>query len=124
MVGSVWATGCGQLPVSFLTYPLGSPSAAPRQATAARRWGNRLGADTRGCLPFPALGSSRGGGGAAVVVLAANDVVLAQVRAVLDLDEDHRDPAGVLDPVPGPARDVDRAPRPEPLRAARDDDAR
>src|SRR6266404_5758870 len=114
--------------VSFFTYPLGSPSAAPRQATAGPRTRDRSWADTRSSLPFPSLGAGLclGGraSGAAVVVVAADDVVLAEIGPMLDLDEDDRHAARVLDAVPRPARHIDRPPRLEPLRAARDDHAR
>src|SRR5260370_18449550 len=76
--------------------------------------------------PAPVAGLCLGGGaaGAAVVVLAADDVVLAEIGPVLDLDQDDRHAARVLDAVPGPARHVDGPPRLEPLRMARDDHAR
>src|SRR5260370_5406694 len=131
--------------VWLLFYPLGSPSAAPRQATARPRTGDPGWADALGGLPFtassPALGGlpftapcpapvaglclgSGGAAGAAVVVLAADDVVLAEIRPVLDLDQDDRHAARVLDAVPGPARHVDGPPRLQPLRVARDDRTR
>src|SRR5216683_1774087 len=76
--------------------------------------------------PAPVAGLCLGGGaaGTAVVVLAADDVVLAEIGPVLDLDQDDRHAARVLDAVPGPARHVDGPPRLEPLRMARDDHAR
>src|SRR5215470_1921730 len=82
-------------------------------------------ADTRGGLPSPGLAYGLGlVPGSAVVVLAADDVVLAQIGAVLHLDQDHRNPAGVLDPVPRAAWNVDGAARLEPLRPAGDDHPR
>src|SRR5712671_5306777 len=67
--------------------------------------------------PAPVAGLCLGGGaaGAAVVVLAADDVVLAEIGPVLDLDQDDRHAARVLDAVPGPARHVDGPLQPEPL---------
>src|SRR5438093_8961808 len=52
----------------------------------------------------------------AVVVGQALDVVLAEVRAPLYLDEHERLAAGVLDAVRGPDGDVDRAPARDVLR--------
>src|SRR5713226_3184861 len=54
--------------------------------------------------PAPVAGLCLGGGaaGTAVVVLAADDVVLAEIGPVLDLDQDDRHAARVLDAVPGP----------------------
>src|SRR5262249_31063476 len=53
-----------------------------------------------------------------------HDVVLAQIRAVLDLDEHHRRPAGILDAMPGALRHGHRFPGLEAPGAARDDHAR
>src|SRR5262245_31654615 len=75
-------------------------------------------------LALPGLGGGAGRGRAAVVVLAADDVVLAQVGAVLDLDQDDGNAAGILDAVPRPARDIHRPARLEPPGASGDDHAR
>src|SRR6266542_3825628 len=71
----------------------------------------------------PALGAERAVR-PPVVVLAPDDVVLAEVGAVLDLDDHDPEAAGVLDPVPGTARHDHRPPGLEPARPPADHDAR
>src|SRR5580704_790143 len=100
-----------------------------RRGSWAAVCGRTLLADYRRKLPVLLAGLrarlGRGAGaGAAVVVMAADDVVLAEVGPVLDLDQDHRHAAGVLDAVPGAPRDIHRPPRLEPLGPPRDDHAR
>src|SRR4030095_8949458 len=56
--------------------------------------------------------------------LAANDIVLAEIRPMLDLDDDHLGPSVVLDPVPRALGHGDHLPWLDPPRAPRDDDSR
>src|SRR3990172_2769782 len=50
------------------------------------------------------------------VVLQSLDVVFSQIRAGLDLDDDHVHPPDVLDPVDGPPGDIEGMPRLHPDR--------
>jgi hypothetical protein len=51
--------------------------------------------------------ASRIGGCAAVIIVQADDVILAEVITVLDLNEHQRTVAGVLNPVGCTKRDID-----------------
>src|SRR5690349_10766545 len=138
-VGSGLAIGCQAKPATDVRLERppsrGRPFADPRrlgeaQPKASRADRSRVRAAAHGGWPRPEqqlpllrLHRPRDARcGTAVVVLAADDVVLAQVGAVLHLDQQHRHATRVLDPVPGPARHVHGSPRLEPLRTARDDD--
>src|ERR1700722_10802904 len=45
---------------------------------------------------------------ALIIILDADDVILAEIAAGLDLDQFQQDLAGVFEPVDGPDREVDR----------------
>src|SRR5262245_885013 len=105
---------------------LGAANArASRAATAPRARRRRCGAraTSRGAGAPGRRGCVRPGR-PSVVVLAPDDVVLAQVRTVLHLDDDRPGAAVILDPMPCPPRDIDHLPRPEPPRPPGYDHAR
>src|SRR5262249_2382711 len=69
-------------------------------------------------------GRQPGGIRPAEVVVAALDVVLSEIRPVLDLDDQHGTPPRRLEPRPDPPRDLHGRARPEAAGRAGHDDAR